>query len=900
MNKVSKKIVSLVTMAAFALTLVPAAAFAAPAKTDLTVTKADYNKATVNITLSDNDVTAIGNGNVIVWAEDNAGNVLEVGANKAVTTDAAGWNAYKGFGNSNDNMYYATAAKDMTIDLTFAASGEYTIYAAKNAASASVAGDKDAAKKSLIGQANFYAIGPAVANTSAYGVISGGKVQAEAPVAVDTDLTTTFLVNDDHADATGDTLENVKVWIVDNSNSQVVTLAKMTDEDGTPINTGSNGAYLVGNVENGAVYKLQFSAPGSYTLYAGQGNDLASAKKNPLKGATVVTVTEDTVVDHFDITAKVYPKGTTTPESEKLKFDDTNTAVLDLTQAQFDDFRYNGIDKITLDGQALEENNSPAKDQTINFATTRTDVVEFTKATDTTDNDGKFDTTFTMQDKKNALITVTDEATGLKYTVRVIAATATPQDINRTLTGGYVLAGTDSNWDADYNAMFTDAVQFEVLDDKGEVVTGLTTDDVVIEVRDRADGSDLTKDELAFVDSGNGVYTLKYVGNTPKADLTPGEYEVRVALKGSEDNATVTFTAAKYGTTQDTVLDLYASDYDQSPANPNEEWMTVTDQVTLGQTVSAYAKYVDENGIKIKADGINYGFNGKAVVDVNGWNNRFGTPLDIPANESLIGTEITVSAFNTANKQYVEKTLTVVDSYTDKSLEFDPVQGPTNEDNKVTVSVVNEDGKVQQVEGSLSAWVADQSNEDATISVDTKSGNHAVTNGKGTLTLYSDQETTADIVVVVKAGTEVYAGTLEYTFGTEDPLASRTVVMTIGATEYVVNNNVITGDAAPFVDSNWRTMVPIRALAEAFDAEVIWDDNDRTVTINYDGDTQIVMTVGETDYTVDGADQTMDTEPVIQDGRTYVPIRFAAEGLHFAVTPLYDNAGLTASVVFQR
>lgn len=95
-------------------------------------------------------------------------------------------------------------------------------------------------------------------------------------------------------------------------------------------------------------------------------------------------------------------------------------------------------------------------------------------------------------------------------------------------------------------------------------------------------------------------------------------------------------------------------------------------------------------------------------------------------------------------------------------------------------------------------------------------------------------------------------------------------------------------------------MVPIRALAESFDAEVNWDNDSRTVTINFDGDTQIVMTVGETTYTVDGAEATMDTEPVIQGERTYVPIRFAAEGMGFSVTPLYDSNNLTASVVFQR
>ena len=105
-------------------------------------------------------------------------------------------------------------------------------------------------------------------------------------------------------------------------------------------------------------------------------------------------------------------------------------------------------------------------------------------------------------------------------------------------------------------------------------------------------------------------------------------------------------------------------------------------------------------------------------------------------------------------------------------------------------------------------------------------------------------------------------------------------------------------DAAPYVDSNWRTMVPIRALAEGFDADVEWDNDNRTVTIKYNEQT-IVMTIGEATYTINGEEATMDTEAVIQGDRTYVPIRFAAEAMGFEVTPLYDDNNLTASVVFQ-
>ena len=304
--------------------------------------------------------------------------------------------------------------------------------------------------------------------------------------------------------------------------------------------------------------------------------------------------------------------------------------------------------------------------------------------TDVTDQWGNFDITFVMQDKSNATLTLTVADTDLSYTIQITAAKATAESIDRTLTGGNILAGTDSKYgqivygDAATDPVyFTDAVQFEITDSEGDAITGSLTKgtDYKIEVRvvPNSPKATLTNDDLELVwDSAAGAYTLAYTGNskdgsTYKTDLLEGKYEVRVALTDSEDNATVTFNAVKFGKVQDTVLDIQASDYDQSPANPNERWMNVDDTITLGQTVVVDAKYVDGNGIKVPATGVSYNFIGKSVVDVANWNNAFGTELDIPANESLIGTTVKVVAFNTANKQLVEKTLTVADSYTDKS-----------------------------------------------------------------------------------------------------------------------------------------------------------------------------------------------------------------------------------------
>ena len=922
MNKISKKIVSLITMAAFVLTLVPAAAFAdtskAEAGTTVTVTDVDYETAKVDIQVGPADFkdlqdTAAQNTNIVVWATDGENKVVP---NTDVTytltdgTAAKMWTPTGEPGNDFAVLSAPATVKDLvSVNATFVNPGTYTLHAAINTA---LATDLAGMQAQEIGKGDVFSTRFANEEFSYYGVIANNSsVEETATVNIGKALTTGFLINAADTYGTTDELDNVVVWAEENGKvSNNVTFSNAAGNLST-IGTTDN-VFSAGSVDNKTELKATFSKAGTYTLHAGVGTSLTQARQHDLNGTTTVTVTNKDVAAAkiVDAEADIDNVGT-----KAIPFKN-GIGDLDLTGTNFS---YDGIDKITIKGTVVDEDGNPVVGKKITATTNKDSVVEMdgNAASDVTDNFGEFEITFVMQDQSNATVTLTDEDNNISYTIQIWAKKTTADNIDRTLTGGYVLAGNDSKYGDDVyggnaKVSFADAVQFKVTGDGEEMTGDAAIAGSKIDVRTVPSGSTLKDNNkttvngdstnvLALVwDKDNGVYTLAYTGATYATDLIPGKYEVRVALANGDD-ATVTFNVAKFGKVQDTVLDITARDYDQSPANPNEEVMSVDDTITLGQQVTVTAKYVDGNGIKVPAKYVSFNFNGKAVSDWSKWNNVFATQMDIPANESLIGTTVKVVAFNTANKQLVEKTLTVADSYTDKSLEFSSDNGSISKDNKVNVSVVNEDGKVQQVEGYMTAWVADQSNEDAKISVDVnKNGVHDVQNGKGSLTVYADQETTADIVVVVKAGTEAYYGTLEYTFGSENAIANRTVVMTIDSTDYVVNNKIFTGDAAPYIDSNWRTMVPIRALAEAFDAEVIWNQDDSTVTINFDGDTQIVMTVGETAYTVDGAEATMDTEPVNAGDRVYVPVRFAAEGLGFSVLPLYNEAGLTASVVFQK
>ena len=395
----------------------------------------------------------------------------------------------------------------------------------------------------------------------------------------------------------------------------------------------------------------------------------------------------------------------------------------------------------------------------------------------------------------------------------------------------------------------------------------------------------------------NDSYTLQYVGNDAARDLIPGEYTVTVSLRNGE-YATAKMTFAKYGTTQDVVLDMTA--FPTNGAGDAVQNEDITDQVKLGRTVTVQARYVDENGVKIVVQDATYGFEGKAVDNSTDtwWDtawNQFRTRADQIFNESLFGTTITVTAFDSNKKEIASQELTVVDAYTENSLEFDKTTGAVDTNNNVTVSVVDANGKVVPVTGVLDAYVADQSNADADVTVTVGKN---MTNGEdGKLILNSDKDTTADIVVSVKARNAQYVGTLHYTFGDVAGVGT-SVVMTIDSKTVLVNNEMDTLDVAPYIKDS-RTYVPLRALAQSFGAEVNWDEKTGEITVDGNG-TKVVLEVGKTTYTVNDNEKTMDVAPELDSaaGRTLVPVRFVAEALGYTVTAIYGADGTTSSVYF--
>ncbi|HCC07880.1 MAG TPA: hypothetical protein DEP72_06960 [Clostridiales bacterium] len=97
------------------------------------------------------------------------------------------------------------------------------------------------------------------------------------------------------------------------------------------------------------------------------------------------------------------------------------------------------------------------------------------------------------------------------------------------------------------------------------------------------------------------------------------------------------------------------------------------------------------------------------------------------------------------------------------------------------------------------------------------------------------------------------------------------------------NNKVI-----PII-KNDRTLVPVRFVAEKYADEILWDSVSKKVTIN-SGKNQINIFIGSNVIYVNGKEKVIDTEAIIINDRTYLPLRAICEELGKYV--FYNETGL--------
>lgn len=103
-------------------------------------------------------------------------------------------------------------------------------------------------------------------------------------------------------------------------------------------------------------------------------------------------------------------------------------------------------------------------------------------------------------------------------------------------------------------------------------------------------------------------------------------------------------------------------------------------------------------------------------------------------------------------------------------------------------------------------------------------------------------------------------------------------------------------DVNPVVQEG-RTLVPVRQIFEALNLEVDWDSNNQSLTA-YGPSKSIVIIINNKTAHVDGRDLEMDVPAMIIKGRTMVPIRFIGESIGMDVK--WDDDSKTVYILEKK
>ena len=384
---------------------------------------------------------------------------------------------------------------------------------------------------------------------------------------------------------------------------------------------------------------------------------------------------------------------------------------------------------------------------------------------------------------------------------------------------------------------------------------------------------------LSFEPDAVGSYTLKIYNNTTGvadyAYLTAEEF-------GTIASATISYDSASY---------------------------------TLGSTTETpTVKVVDQNGVTktASASSTTFSYSGVGVASFNSSNGV----ITFRDDEEYVGNQITVNVV-VSNKVSASTTITIGNeaSY----LSFEETDGAIGEEVTVTGYAYDADGNLSAVGGTSDDYTVTVQSalitskpEGSTATIDADNfedaANNFLSEGYGTVIVSSNTEGTVVGNVVLEITdndtdeTFYLAGVVKVNFGEASDTESvyaQNVTMILGSETFVYDGGVYTTDVAPFI-SNGRTMIAIRALAESTGADVEYNDATGTVTISGDG-VEATMSIGSNILTVNGETTVMDVEAAIVDGRTVIPVRYAAEILGYDFELTYDdNGNIIAVTMYQE
>ena len=116
---------------------------------------------------------------------------------------------------------------------------------------------------------------------------------------------------------------------------------------------------------------------------------------------------------------------------------------------------------------------------------------------------------------------------------------------------------------------------------------------------------------------------------------------------------------------------------------------------------------------------------------------------------------------------------------------------------------------------------------------------------------------------------------------------------TKNAVSIIVSGTTISTDIDPYINTDNRVMLPLRAIAEALSATVTWNTHNSTINIVKD-EIALEFTINKNSVIVNGMVKKIDSPPVLRQNRTMIPLRAAAELLGVSVN--WDAKGKIVNI----
>lgn len=159
--------------------------------------------------------------------------------------------------------------------------------------------------------------------------------------------------------------------------------------------------------------------------------------------------------------------------------------------------------------------------------------------------------------------------------------------------------------------------------------------------------------------------------------------------------------------------------------------------------------------------------------------------------------------------------------------------------------------------------------------------------------LYEISEGEASIIQVVAkdAAGNVATKNVNVTY-----IKTTIIKLQVKNTVAMINADTVSLDAPPIIKDG-RTLVPLRFISEAFGAKLTWDPVFQIIDIVLGNDT-IRLQIGKNFASVNNKKIAMDTAPIIDHGRTMVPVRFISEALGAEV--VWDDATKTVTIIYPK